>query len=1013
MAQRPITSFFSQAKPKPAADSVTSNKTAASENTRDSSAGSDSVDSDEMLFVPETNTAPPKPVTQSRKPTKSNSKNSAAPPSKKQRVNKSRISDYKQGALADPQFYSDPAKSARHAKFVHELTSKRARTNTDGRTGRRDMKPYDLQFLDLKKECKDSILCVQNGYKYQILAEDAYKAARVLGRSPVAGWRELHGTDSAEDTLYDRFASLTFPIERLPFYIEKLVRQGLKVSVAKQIETSALKAQSGNKRGPFVRKVTNVYTRGTMVEELTSTSVVNGPITAIASTSVKPLKTAVFSVLPATGSAYTDYFDDTELATELETRLLHLQPSEILVLGELHGVALNLVNSTGATIITKEWKDGTSPEDACQHAMHEYLHEFGLDKALDLEVNAFCQSKKLNLNGDTLRSLDIFSAAPRTDTFGSLFWALDATKSTFGKRLLRSWVGAPLVDREMLAERVEAVEEIMQKSSSTAISNVVQALGKAPDLERALLQSYHARIQPRQMYWFLYYFDQLASSITETVLAAANIVSPMLLDLLNSLIPVKPIIRNLLASINAQVARNFKPANLPTYFVPYDDDEEEDPDSNGESADVFKTHLSNVAQLELEIANCRAEFDAFIRSETEKLGIPLRLARAQGEEDTFVIGVPKKFVSKVPEDWRRQGAVTTEVRFWAPFSIEQTKILKPLLEHLELAAQAAYDGFVGKVSSYFIPLRKTITSMASFDCLHSLAVVSTRENYVKPEIVDGRCLEISDGRHPMLELVAEQSDTLNVHALQYIPNSVSMYENNNRAMIITGANMGGKSSFVRQVALIVIMAQLGAYVPATKVRMSLVDAVYTRMGAFDNVLRGESTFMVELKECANIMEKATPRSLVLLDEIGRGTSTMDGVAIAEAVLRYMVENVQSFTLFITHYPSLCDLDKLYPNVLQNWSMDCAETDDEVTFLYKIVPKRASKSYGINVARLAELPQSIIAAAEQKATEMEANVLHRRNAAVLMRNVQEVLAGDLDPSVLIPEEEDESIAETQV
>ena len=881
---------------------------------------------------------------------------------------------------------------------------------------RRQMKPYDLQYIELKKKNLDSILMIQNGYKYQILGSDAYTAAQILGRSPVHGWRSLEDEGEIKDRLYDRFASLTFPLERLPYYVEKLVRQGLKIAVAKQLETSALKAQGSNKKGPFKREVTNVYTKGTMVEELTGTSMVNGHVLAL---NRDGDNYGLVAIQTATGDGVKDVFKDSSLAIELETRLLHIQPSEILLVGDpLDPVALKIINSLDARVIkpintTEEAESGDDsttndgegvdmdlqgPAIPAFKALKQYLNEFSLLKALELEIKPFSLKTFMYLNGDTLNSLEIFQNQTDSSVFGSLLWLMDATKTAFGRRLLRSWIGKPLLSRELLAERVEAMEELM---AGNCLQSFQKQLEKTPDLERYLIQIFHSRIQPKQLYWCLYFFDQILST------GRSSVNSPLLHQLLKTLQPCKPIISKLLSRINPACARNPK-LNLYDYF--------RTAESSSQNEDI-----SDLENLELSIFDCRSEFDRFLSEESKRLAIPLKLANVFGEEDTFVISVPKKFVSKVPTDWRRQGSITMETRFWAPFSLQQSKILKPLLEKRDLAARSAYDNFVQEIanSDSFQTLRTGVSSIATFDALFSLANVSSRLGYTKPEIVDGVCLEIINGRHPMLEALHENNsaDSASQFQTQYIPNSVCMYSSNNRAMIITGANMGGKSSLVKQVALITIMAQSGCYVPAEKCRMSIRDAIYTRMGAFDNLLRGESTFMVELKECANIMQSATENSLVLLDEIGRGTSTMDGVAIAEAVLRYMVEDVKSFTLFVTHYPSLCDLEYTYKNVLQNWSMDVAETDDEVLFLYKLVKKRASGSYGLNVARLAELPENVLIEAKNRAFELEKEVESRKEASKLKNALEMGLTGDisaLDYYLHEPEidNSDDCIAETQ-
>ena len=916
------------------------------------------------------------------------------------------LNSYALGHAVSSEYQTNPSYRKRHQKFYEQIAG--SKLASQSKTGRRAMKPYDIQFIDLKTENEDAMLMIQNGYKYQIMGEDAYIAGRFLGRSPVSGWRSLHDTGNPEDFLYDRFASITFPIERLPFYVEKLVVQGLKVAVAKQLETSALKAQGNNKRGPFQRKVTDVYTQGTMVEELSSSSMVSGHLLAINQTNNG---FALIAIQLATGSGYYDVFtDDKSVAMELETRLLHIMPSEIIIVGsDLTGIAARMVDAldvrtvklTANTDIKEEEEQSTVPKyisdvpelKECWDCLQQYLSEFQLSHALNLGLEPFTLVSFMYLGGDTLNSLEIYENQTTHEKRGSLFWTLDDTKTPFGRRLLRNWIGRPLLDRDMLAQRVEAMEEIMNHDEfkSLLFERLRQSLAKVPDLERYTLQTYHGRIAPKQLYWFLYHFKNLLTSITSPEITSAKIHNPLLQSILDSLDPMRQIVEPLLDQISPNAARGSYTNNytsnggsnggvdLALYFkykqVP-DEDLNED--------------LQVLKRFDAEITKCRADFTEFVASQADSLGLPIKQVFPVGEENTFVIGVPKSKASKIPASWSRQGAISTEVRFWAPFSFEQTKKLKPLLEQQALASQRAYDNFVKNISeTHFEAFRNCVSKIAVLDCLFSMAAISSRPEYVKPDLVDGRCLEIEDGRHPMLEQLL---------SADVIPNSVEMHASENRVMIITGANMGGKSSYVRQVALLVIMAQIGYYIPASKARLSLMDAVYTRMGAFDNLMRGESTFLVELKECAAIMAKATPNSLVIMDEIGRGTSTMDGVAIAEAVLHYVIEDIKSFTLFITHYPLLGETAIKY-RVAENWSMDCAETESEVTFLYKVVRRQASRSYGINVARLAGLPESILKAAKLKSHEFEEEIDFRRRASRLLRALEQVIHGHDSPESL--------------
>ena len=274
-------------------------------------------------------------------------------------------------------------------------------------------------------------------------------------------------------------------------------------------------------------------------------------------------------------------------------------------------------------------------------------------------------------------------------------------------------------------------------------------------------------------------------------------------------------------------------------------------------------------------------------------------------------------------------------------------------------------------------------SLATLDCLISLATIASQPGYSKPEYTDEACIQVEQGRHPMVEQLLLDS---------YVPNDINMETDQTRALLVTGPNMGGKSSYVRQVALIAIMGQIGSYVPAESAKLGMLDAVYTRMGAFDNMLAGESTFMVELSETADILKQATPRSLVILDELGRGTSTHDGVAIAQAVLDYMVRSIRSLTLFITHYQHLSNMVHSFRNhELRNVHMRFTETgtgaddeegDEEITFLYEVGEGVAHRSYGLNVARLANLPAPLLELAKQKSAELEEKIRRKRLAGLI-------------------------------
>jgi DNA mismatch repair protein MSH3 len=342
---------------------------------------------------------------------------------------------------------------------------------------------------------------------------------------------------------------------------------------------------------------------------------------------------------------------------------------------------------------------------------------------------------------------------------------------------------------------------------------------------------------------------------------------------------------------------------------------------------------------------------------------------------------------RVPASWAKISGTKRLSRFHTP---EVIKLIRQRDQHKEALAAAcdrAFMDLLAEISSKYQAFRDCIQALAMLDCLLSLAAIANQPGYVKPQYADDTRIVVKQGRHPMVEQLLLDS---------YVPNDINLSTEETRALLITGPNMGGKSSYVRQVALIAIMGQIGSYVPAESATLGMLDAVFTRMGAFDNMLTGESTFMVELSETADILKQATPRSLVILDELGRGTSTHDGVAIAQAVLDYMVRSIRSLTLFITHYQHLSNMARSFPdhqlrNVHMRFTESGTEGDEEITFLYEVGEGVAHRSYGLNVARLANLPQTLLDVAKQKSAELEEKI-KRKRLATIVKTVEDMTQG---------------------
>jgi len=359
--------------------------------------------------------------------------------------------------------------------------------------------------------------------------------------------------------------------------------------------------------------------------------------------------------------------------------------------------------------------------------------------------------------------------------------------------------------------------------------------------------------------------------------------------------------------------------------------------------------------------------DDHLKDVKHKIEIPgLKYIHMQKSSE-YLIEVPVGKVKKVPASWLKISGTKAVSRYHSPFVIEKLKQLVLHRENLDTVCQQAWLSFLGEFGAHYITFREVVQRIAVLDCLCSLASLARNPSYTKPVFSEKRQLIIKDGRHPIVE--ATMAD-------RYVPNSTVMEDQNERCMIITGPNMGGKSSYIRQIALIIVMAQIGSYVPASEAILSPFDAVYTRMGAQDDISVGQSTFFVELQETSDILKMATPRSLVILDELGRGTSTHDGVAIAYATLQFLVEKLGCFSLFVTHYPLLAQLEKTYPKAVVNYHMSFLEETDEdceipkVTFLYKVTKGAAKNSYGLNVAKIAGIPPSILKEAANKSEELK-------------------------------------------
>ncbi|KAF2156875.1 hypothetical protein K461DRAFT_272966 [Myriangium duriaei CBS 260.36] len=520
--------------------------------------------------------------------------------------------------------------------------------------------------------------------------------------------------------------------------------------------------------------------------------------------------------------------------------------------------------------------------------------------------------------------------------------------------MLRRWVGRPLLNQDRLNERIEAVEELMN-GDNTVITEKLRRLLKniKGDLEKSLIRIYYKKCTRSEVVTVLQTLQMIAneyvhvqspgdSGYTASILSTAIAALPCILEDVVSF----------LDKVNLGAAKEDDKYNF------FRQEFETEPISD---------HKVGIVSIEYDLDEHKKTMAETLRKKK------VEYTTCAGIE--YLVEVDNTQLKHVPASWAKISGTKKLSRFHSP---EVIKLIRERDQHKEALANAcdiAFKDLLTEIGTKYQSFRDCVQSLATLDCLLSLAEVSSLPGYCKPEFVSGETrIDVSGGRHPMVEQLLLDA---------YVPNDIQLCSSETRALLVTGPNMGGKSSYVRSVALISIMAQIGCFVPAASAKLSLLDAIFTRMGAFDNMLKGESTFMVELNETSDILKQATPRSLVILDELGRGTSTHDGVAIAQAVLDYMLRQCKSLTLFITHYQALARMADSWPeDELRNVHMKFSESDGgngekEITFLYEVGEGTAHRSYGLNVARLAGLPASILDVAMVKSKELEVEETRRR------------------------------------
>ena len=538
----------------------------------------------------------------------------------------------------------------------------------------------------------------------------------------------------------------------------------------------------------------------------------------------------------------------------------------------------------------------------------------------------------MKLDFSARRNLELTETLRNREKRGTLLWVLDKTRTAMGKRLLRAWVEQPLLSPGGITERQNAVQYLVNDLALR--DEIAEYMTSIHDMERLITRISYGSANAREL-----------RSLYETV---------------QCLLPVKLLLEGAEPRLMQRIEANIDP--LEDIMALIEEAIAEDPPFTVREGGMIKEGYSpELDELRDIVANGQGYLATIEAQERERTGIP-KLKIGYNKVFGYYLEVPRSFQGDVPEEWIRKQTLTNAERY---ITGELKELESKVLGAQERITKLEYELFCGvreTVAQSLVRIQQTSHAVATLDVLCSFAKVAVDNGYVCPEITEDGSVSIKDGRHPVVEKMLDGAP--------FVPNDTALDLDDAQAAIITGPNMAGKSTYMRQVALIVLMAQMGSFVPASSARISICDAIFTRVGASDDLASGQSTFMVEMNEVATILKNATRQSLIILDEIGRGTSTFDGMAIAKAVLEYVCNKrkIGAKTLFATHYHELTDMEEELPGI-KNYNIACKKRGDDIIFLRRIVPGPADGSYGIEVAKLAGVPNPVVKRAREVLKEI--------------------------------------------
>lgn len=826
--------------------------------------------------------------------------------------------------------------------------------------------PMMKQYMDIKKQYQDCLLFFRMGDFYELFLEDALTGAKVLNITLTSRPKGKDG----------RIPMAGVPFHAVDSYLAKLVKAGYKVAICEQITLP-------NKYGIIDREVIRVVTPGTMLDEKALEKKENNYIISLL---VEKKKVSIAAADISTGFFSVFEIEFENLNQILQDEMSRLKPVECILPQALYDnpeiLGILKTNPYINIYCFHEWL--TFATDAKEFLKKHFgiktLATFGLEKKKLAQETAaallgylkhtqkstvshikkiipYVHDEYMQLDRSTMINLELFSTIREHDTRGTLISILDHTITAMGGRLLKSWISKPLISKPEIHERHVAVDEYVSDAQKRVM--LQEELKRIPDIER------------------------ITSRLSVGMGNARDLIN--LKHALETILNIKRLALGSKSKLMVQVARKISPQTHEIITLIQKNIKDEPPIELREGG-LIKEGVSK--ELDMLRATAGKSKDWVLKLEAEerkKSGIgslKVRFNKVFG----FYIEISKANLHLVPKNYMRKQTLVNGERYITPELKHHEEIILSAEEKIKTLEYSLFQEILEKILTHIQILQEAARGVAIVDCILNFSSLAEKENYCKPEMVVTGAIVIKSGRHPVVEKLLE-------HA-QFVANDVFFDSEKERMMLITGPNMAGKSVYIRQVALIVLMAQIGCFVPAQEASISIVDRIFVRSGASDAIVSGLSTFMVEMVETAHILHNATDNSLIIMDEIGRGTSTYDGISIAWAIAEYLVTYFKTppKTLFATHYHELQVLEKDFPEDIKNFHLMIQEHEGKPTFLYVVNSGAASHSFGVAVAELAGIPDAVIVRARKMLHELEARKLDESSTE---KNIIQAMPGIVD------------------